>query len=262
MKQDGFFVRMKIAGSDVRRISLGCISNQGARNYQEDSFGFSSLKQADVSKRGFSAVVADGMGGLSGGDKVSRYVVSSMIEMHKNRTVSLPVPMYLSQCMCAINNAVLSSGTNGGSTAVTIMCLPSGVYWCTVGDSRIYLFRGGKLTALNEDSDYLNQLLEEVVSGGMTCEEASGDLKKDALAQYIGCKGGIVPDSNVKPFIPQINDKLLMCSDGVYNALPDSEIIEALAFEANEAANIIESKVLAKGYRNQDNFTAVVLEFI
>lgn len=257
-----FFVRMKFADSEVRKIAFGSISNQGARNYQEDSFGFSSFEKGDVKNYGFTAVVADGMGGLSGGDKVSGYVVSAMLEMQKSRNAAVPVQMHLSQCMRMINDSVLSSGIKGGSTAVTVICLPNGVHWCTVGDSRIYLFRGGKLTALNEDSDYMNRLIEQVISGDMTYEEANGDSKKDALAQYIGYKGGVNPDGNSKPLIPKKNDKLLLCSDGVYNALTVAELMESLTFEASEAANLIENRVLAKGYSNQDNFTAVVLEFI
>lgn len=253
---------MKFENSDVRKIAFGSISNQGARNYQEDSFGFSSFEKEDVKKYGFTAIVADGMGGLSGGDLISSYVVSSMLEMQKSRNTSLPVNIHLAQSLRAINNGVLSSGIKGGSTAVVIMCLPSGVHWCTVGDSRVYLFRGGKLTALNEDSDYLNRLIERVISGEITYEEAGEDTKKDALAQYVGYKGGINPDGNSKPFVPQKNDKMLLCSDGVYNALTETELVESLSFEAPEAANIIENRVLAKAYSNQDNFTAIVLEFI
>ena len=253
---------MKFEGSDVRKIAFGSISNQGARNYQEDSFGFSSFEKENVKKYGFTAVVADGMGGLSGGDRISAYVVSSMLEMQKSRNVTMPVHIHLAQSLRAINNGVLSSGIKGGSTAVVVMCLPSGVHWCTAGDSRVYLFRDGRLTVLNEDSDYFNRLIEQVISGEITYEEAGEDTKKDALAQYVGYKGGITPDGNSKPFVPKKNDKLLLCSDGVYNALTAEELMEALAFNADEAANIIENKVLAKAYSNQDNFTAVVMEFI
>ncbi|MCM1327822.1 MAG: protein phosphatase 2C domain-containing protein [Ruminococcus sp.] len=256
-----FFVRMKFDGSDVRKISFGSISNRGARNYQEDSFGFSSFEKEDVKNFGFTAVVADGMGGLSNGDKISGYVVSSMLEMIKSRTPDIPMHIYLSRALKAVNGSVLASGIKGGSTAVVVTCQPSGVHWCTAGDSRVYLFREGKLTALNEDSDYLNDLIEQVIAGDMTFEEAGENSKKDALAQYIGFKGGINPDGNSKPFIPQRGDKLLLCSDGVYNALTKEELIQALSLEAAEAAQLIENRVLSKGYSTQDNFTAVVLEF-
>lgn len=262
MGRKGFFIRMKFSGSDVKRIALGSVNNQGARSYQEDSFGFSSIDKAEVEKNGFTAIVADGMGGLSGGAQVSDYVVSSMLSMQMNRDPAAPIYMHLSRSLSAVNNGILQSGMTGGSTAVVVMCLPTGIYWCTVGDSRVYLFREGKLTVMNEDSDYMNRLIEKVISGELTFEEAGEDKKKDSLTQYMGHKGGIAPDVNAKPLVPKRNDKLLLCTDGVYNALTASELKEALSKPAEEAAALIESKVVSKGYSTQDNFTAIVLEFI
>lgn len=253
---------MKFADSDVKKIAFGCISDRGARNYQEDSFGFSSIRKADVEKYGFMAVVADGMGGLSGGDKVSAYVVSAMLEILSGSDPKVPRHILLSKALCQINGNVLMSGIPGGSTAVVTLCTPAGVYWCTAGDSRIYLFRDDVLTPLNEDSDYMNRLIEQVISGDMTFDEAGENSKKDALAQYIGCKNGISPDGNAKPLVPKNRDKLLLCSDGVYNALSAEELSAALAKNADEAAADILAGVQGKGYSNQDNFTAVVLEFI
>lgn len=262
MGRKGFFIRMKFSGSDVKRIALGTVNNQGARNYQEDSFGFSSINKADVEKYGFTAIVADGMGGLSGGAQVSSYVVSAMLDMQRYRDSSTPVSVFLSQALCTVNSNILLSGMKGGSTAVVVTCLPTGIHWCTVGDSRVYLFRDRALTVMNEDSDYMNQLIEQVISGDLTFDEAGEDRKKDSLAQYMGHKGGITPDVNAKPLVPQSSDKLLLCTDGVYNALTADELTEALSQPAEQAAAMLEGKVLAKGYSTQDNFTAIVLEFI
>ena len=262
MRRSDFFIKMKFNGSDVRKIALGSVNNQGARSYQEDSFGFSSIEKNDVEQYGFTAIVADGMGGLSGGAQVSSYVVSSMLDMQVNRDQNIPIHIHLCKALCTVNNSILLSGMAGGSTVVVVMCLPSGIHWCTVGDSRVYLFRDGGITVMNEDSDYLNRLIEQVISGELTYEEAEEDKKKDSLTQYMGYKGGLIPDVNSKPLVPQKNDKLLLCTDGVYNALTIMELTDALSKPAVEAAELIERSVVAKGYPTQDNFTAVVLEFI
>lgn len=262
MKRDEFVIRMRFADSDVKKIFLGSINGIGARNYQEDSFGFSSIQKEDVEECGFAAVVADGMGGLSGGDQVSAYVVSSMLDTIKNSDKNTSRNILLSRSLCHMNSSVVSSDIHGGSTAVAAWCTSNGIYWCAVGDSRIYLFREGRLTSLNEDGDYMNQLIERVISGEMTFDEAGSDSKKDALAQYIGFKDGIVPEGNAKPLIPQDQDKLLLCTDGVYNALSEMEISGSMYKPANEAAADIQERILSKGYSNQDNFTAVVLEFV
>lgn len=62
--------------------------------------------------------------------------------------------------------------------------------------------------------------------------------------------------------MPRKGDKILICSDGVYNALPAAELLSALESPAAEAAELIEKMVLSKGYPDQDNFTAIVLEFM
>lgn len=257
-----FFIGMDFVGSNANKIALGVVNNQGARSYQEDSFGFSSIDQADVDRYGFTAIVADGMGGISGGAQVSSYVVTAMLGMQTTRDPNVPVHAHLSGSLRAVNNSIVQSGMSGGSTAVVVMCIPAGIHWCTVGDSRVYLFREGCLTVMNEDSDYMNQLIEQVISGEMTFDEAGDDEKKDSLARYMGYKGEITPDVNAKPLVPKHGDKLMLCSDGVYNALTEAELIGALSLPADQAASALETAVVSKGYPTQDNFTAVVLEFI
>lgn len=254
-------VRLRFTDTEVRKIAVGCISDRGARDYQEDSFGFSSIAKADIAKYGFSAIVADGMGGLADGGRVSAYVVSAMLEAQKNYDGSTPVHLYLSRALGGINRSVLASGVGGGSTAVVILCTPEGIHWCTAGDSRVYLYRDKILTPLNEDGDYMNRLMDQVIAGDLTYDEAGEDAQKDSLAQYIGCQGTLVPDVNAKPLIPEKNDKLLLCTDGVYNALTQEELCAALSHPAGEAAETVRSGVAARGYAHQDNYTAVVLEF-
>ena len=262
MSSSDFIISMEFEASDVRGISVGSVHNQGARDYQEDSLGFFPDKNGSAPKYGFTAVVADGMGGLSDGAQISSYVVTSLLEIQKSRDASVPAHVHFSEAMRTINNDILKKGMKGGSTAAAVMCLSSGIYWCTVGDSRVYLFRDGLLTLLSEDSDYMNRLIERIISGEITYEKAVKDPQKDALVQYMGYKGEIAPDVNCKPLVPKKNDKLLICSDGVYNAVSAEELSGALAYPAGEAAESIEKTVISKEYSNQDNFTAVVLEFI
>lgn len=254
-------IPLKIQNSPVEKITVGSICNKGARPYQEDSFGFSLIDKKTVSEYGFSAVLGDGMGGLSGGSFASDSFVTAMLELHCSRNISVPAHIHLKRSIREINERLIASGTQGGTTAVAAMCLTSGVYWCTLGDSRIYLFRNGIPTALSEDTDYLNRLLDDVIKGNLSINQALSDPKKDSLEQYIGFKGDIFPDGNIRPLIPQKNDRLLLCSDGVYNALSSSELCKAMEYPPGEAAKKLEEMVLSKGFCDQDNFTAVILCF-
>lgn len=256
---DRFSVSLRIFGSDVREISIGNGQNRGARDYQEDSFGYTPLNKAE--SEGFVAVVADGMGGLSAGDKVSAYAVSSILNMRTTIEGNMPVHVKFRQMISAINREVVLGGSGGGCTFAAAFCRSDGVYWCSVGDSRIYLKRGRGLYQLSEDGDYQNRLLDKVIAEALSFEDMIENEKKDSLVQYIGSKDEPDPDVNIRPLIPRVGDKMLICSDGVYNALSDEEMAWALSNPAQDAADALMSTIIGKNYENQDNNTAIVLEF-
>ena len=255
---DRFAVSLCISGSNINEISLGNAQNRGARSYQEDSFGYTPLNEAAY--KGFVAVVADGMGGLAAGDKVSAYTVSSLLEVRTQLGNQVPASMGFRQIVSAVNREVVRGGTGGGCTLAAVCCCNS-VYWCSVGDSRIYIQRDGMLFQLSEDGDYQNQLLDEVISGELSFEDMISNEKKDSLAQYIGSVSEPHADVNFRPLIPRCGDKLLICSDGVYNALSDEEMAFALSMPAQQAADMLIGQIRNKNYENQDNNTAVVIEF-
>lgn len=261
MKNGEVYIPLRFREGGASGIRLGSISSRGARPYQEDSFGFSSIKKSDAAVHGFTAVVADGMGGLSDGGAVSKYVVSSLIELSMNCTPKLPADIFLQSALRQINCNVISTGVKGGSTAAAEKCCKDGVYWCASGDSRIYLMRSGSLTALNEDHDHISTLLDDVIGRKLAYRDVPDDPQKDSLEFYIGCGGTLAVDGNIRPLVPMKNDRLLLCSDGVYNAVSDGEIIEALSHPAAAAAEKLGSVIASKGYVNQDNYTAVILEF-
>lgn len=257
--ENRFVVSLNISGSDVTEISIGNAQSRGARDYQEDSFGYTPLDKVD--SNGFVAVVADGMGGLAAGDKVSSYVVSSLLRMRdliSRGNVSDKFREMVSQ----LNHDVVLGGTGGGCTLAAVYCRSDGIYWCSVGDSRIYLFRSGMVFQLSEDGDYQNRLLDDVIAQRLSFEEVIANEKKDSLVYYIGSKSEPMPDVNIRPLVPRSGDKLLICSDGVYNALSDKEMSLALFQPAQQAADALASAIINKNYTNQDNNTMIVLEFI
>lgn len=257
---EDFGVSLKIAGSEIKRVCVGNSQHRGARPYQEDSFGYTPLNKA-ASQNGFIAVVCDGMGGLAYGDKVSSYTVSAMVQMRSQVDSMDPVHVRFRQMINAINERVCAGGVGGGCTAAAVFCCTDGVFWCSIGDSRIYILRDGMFFQLSEDTDYQNTLLGRVIDGEMTYEELLDEERKDSLEFYIGYKGALNPDVNIKPLIPRPGDRLLICSDGVYNALTVGEMSRALSLSAQAAADELLNNILRKNYENQDNCTAVVLEF-
>ena len=257
--EDRFVVSLSIAGSGITEISIGNAQSRGARDYQEDSFGYTPLNKVD--SNGFVAVVADGMGGLAAGDKVSAYVVSSLLGM-RDLISGSNVADKFRQTVSQLNYDVVQGGTGGGCTLAAVYCRSDGVYWCSVGDSRIYLYRSGMVFQLSEDGDYQNQLLEDVIAERLSFEDMIDDPKKDSLVHYIGSRSEPIPDVNIRPLVPCSGDKLLICSDGVYNALSDEEMSLSLSKPAQQAADALAGAIINKNYTNQDNNTMIVLEFV
>ena len=254
-------IKARFNGSDVSRVLLGNSQHMGMRPYQEDSFGFSSIDAASVENNGFAAIVADGMGGLTDSKQISSFAVREFIAGVSGLNGEESVSAHLSAIVQDISLRAYAMRTGGGSTLCAVLLRGDGIYWCSAGDSRIYLFRGGRLTQLTEDADHFTDLLTDVLNGGMTFEEADEDEKKVALTDYIGSSDDISVEVNVRPLTPERGDRLLLCSDGVYNALDEREITELLCGVPQDAANDTVSAVLGKGYENQDNFTAVILGF-
>lgn len=251
---------LEFPGCGVTGISAASIQCQGAREYQEDSCGFSQVSP-DEPAGSFCAVVADGMGGLNAGAFVSNHAVQSLLNSDLGGNRGLCLPDELVDKFRRISGEIAAGGSRGGTTLAAVVCVPEGVYFCSVGDSRIYLLRGGVLTQLTEDENYFNVLLERVISGKTTYRQAEEDPDRGALSQYVGSGTFLTPDRNIIPLLPQPGDQLLICSDGVYNALTAEELMQSMTLSAGAAAEDIAGRILARGCANQDNFTAVTLEF-
>ncbi len=252
-------VAVSMPNAGISKIAVGNCQGRGSRPYQEDSFGFSPIDEKTVKERGFTAVVADGMGGLSESNLVSGMLVKYFTDTCFSAEAKVPLRNQFYDCIKKANTAAMGSG--GGSTIVAVYCCAKGVFWCSLGDSRMYLSRKGKLFRVTEDMDYERSLLVQVLDDEILFDEADENPKKAALIQYIGMSEEPMPECSVIPFLPCDGDRLLICSDGVYNALSENELVNALSSPAQQAADVILMSVTMKNYENQDNFTAIVLEF-
>lgn len=252
---------MTIDGSEIRRVLIGNAQNRGARPYQEDSFGFTDLSEAVADQKGFMAIVADGMGGLTDSGQISSYAVNFLIERFEQYDGFVPADLWLGETAQSLNASASAMNTGGGSTLALALCGKKGIYWCNVGDSRIYLLRKGMLYGVSEDGDYFTELLDKALRAEISFADAWEDERKTALTQYIGSGKEIRPEVSQSPLLPEPGDTLLICSDGVYNALDDGELTEILKEDPGFAADAVERRILEKGFTNQDNFTAVILKY-
>lgn len=249
-------------------VMIGNAHHIGGRESQQDSFGISDITDRMLCQRkGILAVVADGMGGLSDGAAISGMITSCMLQdFASGAPVSDPALELLSMVSRAngqVNRYLAETEGQSGSTVVAVWIQGPRLYFISVGDSRIYLLRGGALTQLNREHTYGAELDELAALGKISLEEARENDQRHALTSYIGMGEVEHIDRSMHPLHLEPGDKVLLMSDGVFGTVPDPEIARlAGPADAFTAARNLEQAVLAAGKPGQDNFTAVVLEYM
>lgn len=239
-------------------VTVEKLHEQGARPGQQDSFFVSPAEEA----AGLLAVVADGMGGLSDGDKVSQTAVSAMAQaFYRARGTPQQVLLQLAeQANTAVNRLLGEEGLYRSGSTLAAGLIREGAFHClSVGDSRICLYRQGTLYQLNREHVYRNELYLGFVNGEETLEGAVNHPKGAGLSSFLGMGRLKYIDLPAEPVAIRPGDRFVLMSDGVYNALTPRELTDALSREAGQAARALDEAIRAKGYQNQDNYTAVIL---
>jgi serine/threonine protein phosphatase PrpC len=204
------------------------------------------------------------MGGMADGGEASAIVVRTMLQYFNEVPSSGKPELDLLNMLCAANenvNRFISGRNKGGSTLVAVIIHDGKMYWAAVGDSRICLIRNGAILQVNREHTYAVDLDKMAAMGEKTWEEAANDPRRSALTSYLGMGELKHVDRNLRPVQLISGDRILLMSDGVFDLLADAEILAAMPFEPQASAVKLQETVLAKNNPNQDNLTAVILEY-
>ena len=244
-------------------ISIGKIHDIGRRDYQQDSFG----QTAVLRNTGILAVLADGMGGLSGGERVSQKIVMEALTFGSTLQAN-QVPTALPGMVAGINRAVNQMlGPKGlytsGSTVVSALITGNALRWISVGDSRVYLYRDGQLSQLSRDHDLLQDWMPDILEGKRSMAEALRDPNGRKLTSFIGMGELRHMDYNRTPIPLLPGDRVLLMSDGVYGTVSDAEMAAILrdCGSVQLAASHIGQRIMGAALPYQDNYTLIVLGY-
>lgn len=229
----------------------------GTREEQEDSFGTCENNNYILS------VVADGMGGYSNGKLASNIAVNTFMHEFNSALELHPIENFFINTANLANRAVLdkAKGKRMGSTLVSTIVSEGCLYWASIGDSAIIHYKDGELINLNKKHIYKDVLEDKYISGKISEEQLLNDPMKKRIYSYIGAE--ILKDIETfeKPVRLRAGDKVILCSDGVYNSLPEIEM-ESILGKSNdpfETAEEIVNAIKAKNYAKQDNATVIVI---
>jgi serine/threonine protein phosphatase PrpC len=266
---DGYDVRSSVKINRVSRSSpaiITTIHGIGSRSAQQDSFGISDVENSkSLMEKGLLAIVADGMGGLEDGDKMSQLVVVTMLSAFDEFSGNKRPPELLLDLLDRANDAVnreLGSERRGqsGSTLVAVLVKEDKLYFISVGDSHIYLYREGRIRQINHDHNYAAELDEMAKNGEISYEDAALNPKRAALTSFLGMGDLELVDQNDTPIIVKKGDRILLMSDGVYGTVGDENLCHAMDAPLKRSGQMINEMIKAENKQNQDNYTCILME--
>ena len=235
----------------------------GSRQDQQDSYGVS--EPGGYEEKGVLALMADGMGGLQNGKAVSSALVYSFLNYFRMHADKENPQLLLLEMAAQANdhiNQMLRGSEPGGSTLLSAIVRNGALYFLTVGDSRIYLYRQGRLIQLNREHTLREMLALLAVNHEAPIEQGLHDPQRDALTSYFGGGQLSLIDRNQEGIPLAQGDRILLLSDGVFRTLSCRELESALQCSIEEAAGRIGQMIREAENPHQDNSTALILEYL
>ncbi len=241
-------------------ISIGSLSHPGlVRGDNQDYCGY-QIPSVDLWSRGILLVVADGMGGQTGGATAAKLAVDVLMTEYY-RSQPGDVLEALKSSFLQANDAIVERGLQdaelrGMATTLTAVVLKDEkLYYAHVGDSRGYLIFDHKITQFTSDHSFVADLIK---AGIITQEEAETHPKRNVITRAVGAEDELKVDVPQKHLSIRQNEYILLCSDGLYKVMSDREIL--LVFEElkipDELCDELVKKAIARG--GPDNITVMV----
>ncbi|WP_084650762.1 Stp1/IreP family PP2C-type Ser/Thr phosphatase [Runella zeae] len=245
--------------SDLRAVvvsDVGCV-----RTNNEDAARF--IRPADLgirANKGFLAIVADGMGGHAAGEIASQLAVETIAKTYYSREESVEESLFLA--FTKANRSIWQAASRNsqqrgmGTTCTALVVCDQSLYMAHVGDSRLYIFKNGQILQLSTDHTYVQMLVSQ---GVITPLEAEKHPERNVLTRAMGTHNKVEIDVETLTYKLENDDRVLLCTDGLYDYLSNDEIAQLMLIPAlNESAQqLVES---AKQRGGHDNITVLLLE--
>ncbi len=209
-------------------------------------------------------IVADGLGGLAGGEMASQMAVCTLEEFFSKSKISVKTDMQnlMNSAFKEANETVLEAANadpnlHEMATALIVAFLKKQIlHLAHMGDVRAYLIRNNEIKQLTEDHSVAAELVKH---GHLPASELRMHYLRNRLTRTIGNDGGENPDYNSAILEP--GDAVVLCSDGLWDMLHDEEILEVMAHSHDAQINVYTLISKANDAGGKDNITAVVIRF-
>jgi PPM family protein phosphatase len=245
-------------------LSTAQVSGVGGRQSNQDALG--SAQCGDLA----CLVVSDGAGGHEGGEIASAIVVRSVIAGFE-QAISGGAPFGESVLQSCIALAVteVAQGKKGADhlesmsatvAAVLVDSRRSEAVWAHLGDTRVYLFRDGRVLHMTRDHSLIQQVIDAGLADGV---DTRSDPRRNLLYAAIGTENDVLPAIQ-PPTALQNGDAILICTDGLWEWVTEDVMEDTLSRAAGAqewlaALCAAADESSAASAKTRDNFTAQVL---
>ncbi len=255
------------------KLTVGTGLNPGIRRQHrpnEDSlFAIQGTQTYEERLQPFGVfVVADGMGGHARGEEASNLalrVISNSIVPSLLGNAALSPDALQELLMNSVQRANeilyrqnLQEGTNMGTTITAALVADSTAYVVNVGDSRAYLYhQPGRLHQLTRDHSVVARLVE---AGVITPADIYTHPKRNQLLRYLGEKATVDADEFIVPL--EAGDKLLLCSDGLWEMMRDPDLEWILRGTVAEPSQVVEALIRSALEGGGKDNVSVIVAFV
>lgn len=246
----------------------------GTREYQQDSVLVPEMKgmtTAELEQKGYLCVLCDGMGGLQGGERASKACAEAMFESYYGTYYGFDVKKAMREGAECADERVSKMRDNRGNplhsgTTMTCVLIKDGrLTHCSVGDSRIYIYRNGTVSQLSHDHNYFEDLIRGHQPGSPEWRDAFTNPKRDALTSYIGMGGIKHFDISESPIMLEKGDIIFMCSDGLYRSVGEEEMAAAMRKYSDHLEflpHVLTATAFDAGKVHQDNTSIITIKYL
>ncbi len=214
--------------------------------------------------------VFDGMGGANGGEEAStaamqafdKCIAGGLLQAVQSvkKLTRTEAEKLLCKAAQTANAEIFKRSEDPslegmGTTVIAALILQDEVIALNVGDSRLYETSRGELKQVSKDNSYVQYLVD---IGRITKEEAATHPKKNIITKCLGTEDQVEPDIYRLAEIP---DKLILCSDGLTNALDESFIYRTVTDTSKGGDEKVKLLIdAANKAGGPDNITVILAE--
>ncbi|MBP8866732.1 MAG: serine/threonine-protein phosphatase [Propionivibrio sp.] len=210
------------------------------------------------------AVVADGMGGHTGGVLAAQQVIHTSRNNLEQFSVRDEDPRDMLEASIKEAHMLIKASRfinekDPHSTAVMLLLQPGKVSWAHCGDSRLYRYHDDQLVFRTIDHSYVEQLLAK---GKITPQQAAVHAKRNILITSLGGQEAPKIDYGMAEDL-QGGDSFLLCSDGLWGYFSDAELGQVLArHSARESCDILITQARQRAGGEGDNVSVAILKLV